>query len=325
MTVVGRFGVNSRFIHTLSQRLLAGLAFSFILCTGSAFADSIVFIGNSFTYAWGSAVRYYRADTVTDLNKQGIGGVPALFKSLATQAGLNYDVYLETQPGSGIDWHLENRRDVLGQRPWDLVVMHGYSTLDPKKPGDATVLISSVRQMAAFLRSRNAEVQLWLMATWPRADQTYDSKGAWYGKPIEAMARDVRAGYDLAAAGTPGIKGIVPVGEAWVRAMQTGLADTNPYDGIDAGKFNLWTYDNYHASTYGSYLEALVLFGSITGRDPRSLGDNECSGFELGLSPKQVGALQQVAFDQLAIAGAVIASPLTSSKQTEPTRCVSSH
>ena len=65
--------------------------------------------------------------------------------------------------------------------------------------------------------------------------------------------------------------------------MQTGVADPNPYDGIEAGKLNLWTYDHYHASTYGYYLEALVVFGTLTGRDPRSLGDNECSGYELGL------------------------------------------
>ena len=82
--------------------------------------------------------------------------------------------------------------------------------------------------------------------------------------------------------------------------MQTGVADPNPYDGIEAGKLNLWTYDHYHASTHGYYLEALVIFGNVTGRDPRSLGDNECSAYELGLSRPEAKALQQVAFDQLA-------------------------
>ena len=48
---------------------------------------SILFIGNSFSFAWGSPVRYYRANTVTDLNHQGTGGVPALFKSFTDQAG----------------------------------------------------------------------------------------------------------------------------------------------------------------------------------------------------------------------------------------------
>ena len=43
-----------------------------------------------------------------------------------------------------------------------------------------------------------------------------------------------------------------------------------------------------------------MVFGALTGRDPRTLGGAECSGFELGLSVPQVKALQQVAFEQLA-------------------------
>lgn len=49
-----------------------------------------------------------------------------------------------------------------------------------------------------------------------------------------------------------------------------------------------------------SYLEALMIFGRLTGRDPRALGDNECSAYELGLSRAEVKGLQQVALDQLA-------------------------
>jgi len=292
-----------------------------LVVSGNSWAASILFIGNSFTFAYGSPVRYYRADSVTDLNGEGQGGVPALFKSFTAQAGLTYDVYLETQPGVGIDWHLEHKLDVIGQRPWDTVVMHGFSTLDPKKPGDPTVLIASVQQMATALRAKNSKVDIRVMATWPRADQTYQPQGAWYGKPIEAMAHDVRDGYNRAAAGSPGI-GVIPVGDAWVRAMHTGVADANPYDGIDAGKVNLWTYDSYHASTYGDYLEALVLFGAITGKDPRALGEFECSGFELGLSAPQVGVLQRVAFDQLAAEGTLRAAQAKPSvKPTSPAKC----
>lgn len=312
-------------LHRTRRSLRWALTLGLLLAAGSATAGSILFIGNSFTYAHGSAVRYYRADTVSDLNGGGQGGVPALFKSFATQAGLAYDVYLETEPGVGIDWHLEHKLDVIGQRPWDTVVMHGFSTLDPKKPGDPGVLIVSVRQMAEFLRTKNSTVDIRVMATWPRADQTYDPKGAWYGKPIEAMDRDVRDGYNRAAAGSAGIK-VVPVGDAWVRAMHQGVADSNPYDGIDAGKINLWTYDNYHASAYGYYLEALVLFGSITGRDPRSLGSNECSGFELGFSATQVGALEQVAFDQLTAEGAGFPGlPPPAAKPSIASKCSLAH
>jgi hypothetical protein len=311
----------TRCIARVALALLLAFATLSILLPASARAVSILFIGNSFTFAYGSPVHYYRPDTVTDLNGQGIGGVPALFKSFTSQAGLKYDVYLETEPGISIDWHVDHKLGVIGQRPWDVVVLQGYSTLDPRKPGDATVITAAVHQMAEFLRIKNPAVDIRLMATWSRADQTYEPAGAWYGKPIETMARDVRAGYDLAAKGTPGIKSVVPVGEAWTRAIHAGVADSNPYDGIDAGKIDLWTYDHYHASSYGYYLEALMLFGNITGRDPRSLGDYECSGFELGLSRKQIAALEQVASDELSAAGSINSSPPKSDKPAEPARC----
>jgi hypothetical protein len=307
--------------RSVRQWFLLGLL---VLPMASAWSGtSILFIGNSFSFAWGSPVRYYRANTVTDLNHLGIGGVPALLKSFTDQAGLDWDVYLETQPGVGIDWHFDNKLSTLGQRPFDKVTMMGFSTMDPKKPGDPTVLIQSAKAMAEYLHSRNPQVDIQLEATFPRADQVYDAKGAWYGKTIEDMVRDVRAGNDKAAAIHPAIKGVVPVGEAWQRAIQTGVADRNPYDGIDAGKVNLWTYDHYHASMYGYYLKALVMFGHFTGRDPRSLGPNECSGFELGFSVAQVLALQQVAFDQLASSRGLQPAPFQPSGKEAPQRCQS--
>jgi hypothetical protein len=67
-----------------------------------------------------------------------------------------------------------------------------------------------------------------------------------------------------------------------------------------------------------------VIFGHLTGRDPRSLGENECSGYELGLSRQEIKALQQVAFDELAAvgAGAVQAAPLVLPKPVPPERCL---
>ena len=285
---------------------------------GSATAISILFIGNSFTFAAGSPVHYYRADTVTDLNGEGIGGVPALFESFSRQAGLDYEVSLETRGGSGLDFHLAEKAAVIGSRGWDTVVMHGYSTLDSAKPRDPAKLIATSARMAALLRQKNPKVEIYLMSTWSRADQVYPTAGAWAGAAIDVMAREVRAAYDKAAA-EAAATGVLPVGEAWTRAIDTGVADANPYDGIDAGKVDLWTYDHYHASTYGSYLEALVIFGGITARDPRSLGAAECSGFELGLSRGQVTALQQVAFDQLAVAGTI--KPAPAAAGATPARC----
>jgi hypothetical protein len=300
-----------------ASTLLTGL----MLAVGALQAQSatkVLFIGNSFTFGDGSPVFFYRSQTVTDLNDEGIGGVPALFKSFTTQAGLNYDVYLETRGGSGFEFHLANKLAVLAKHSWDAVVMQGQSTLDLSKHGDPTKIIATSRQLAEWLRERNPNVNLYLMATWSRADLVYRGTSPWSGKPIETMARDVRAGIDKAAAGAPGIKAVIPVGEAWNRAMETGVADPNPYDGIEAGKVNLWTHDHYHASTHGYYLEALVVFGTLTGRDPRALGDNECSAFELGLSRSQVKALQQVAFDQL---GSAVTAAAPAGTTGNPRRC----
>lgn len=297
--------------------LLAGCLLALAAGTGTA-AESVLFIGNSFTFGAGSAVRFYRNDTVTDLNHEGVGGVPALFKSFADQAGLDYEVTLETRGGTGLDFHLAEKRDLIARR-WDIVVAHGFSTLDAEAPRNPAKLIATSRQLAELMRSKNADVRLYLTATWSRADQVYPQEGAWAGRPIDAMATDIRAAYDEAAAGARAA--VVPVGEAWNRAMRTSIADANPYDGIDAGKLDLWTYDHYHASTHGYYLEALVVFGRVTGRDPRSLGDSECSAFELGLSRPQAQALQQVAFDELAAAGAMAHNAQPSKASGAPQRC----
>lgn len=286
--------------------------------TTRAAGTSLLFIGNSFLFAFGSPARFYRANTVTDLNNEGIGGVPALVKSFTEQAGLDYEIALETRGGSGLDFHLEQKKGVIGRRGWDKVVMHGYSTLDAQKPRDPAKLIATSKEMADFLRARNPKVDIFMMATWTRADQIYPEKGAWTGQPFDVMSRDIRSAYDKAAAGA-GAR-VIPVGEAWTKAMQGGVADANPYDGIEAGKVNLWTYDHYHGSTYGYYLEALVIFGAVTGRDPRSLGDNECSAYELGLSTAEVKKLQQVAFEQLG--SSVTAAPLVLTKAVNPEHCL---
>lgn len=278
----------------------------FILCALAllagaepALAKTILFVGNSFTYGELSPVKTYKADTVTDLNRSGIGGVPALFKAFATQAGLDYDVSLETVPGVGLDYHYAEKRRLLDRR-WDEVVLQSFSTLDQDHAGDPALLVKYAGVFSDMLKMRNPDVKIYLTATWSRADLTYPPRTPWYGKPISQMAKDVDAGYRIAAQKTRGIAAVVPVGLAWNRAMDGGLADPNPYDGISPGKIGLWARDHYHASTYGYYLEALLVFGRVTGRDPLSFGDREASIRELSLDPAIIRKLQQIAHDELA-------------------------
>jgi len=113
------------------------------------------------------------------------------------------------------------------------------------------------------------------------------------------MGKDIAVAYD-AAARNARATGVVPMGLAWNRAMDTGVADDNPYDGIGPGKINLWTNDSYHASAYGYYLEALLVFGRVTGKDPLSLGESETVAEDMGFSKPQTTALQKLAHDELA-------------------------
>lgn len=282
---------------------------------------SILFIGNSFTFGAGSAVHFWRANTVTDLNHEGIGGVPALFKSFATQAGMPYDVYLETRGGSDFAFHLREKRAEITSKKWDVVVAHSYSTLDREHPNDPTNLIATGKELSTVLHAGNPSVEFYVTATWSRPDMTYPDKTPWHGKPIETMGNDVDAAYRRLAKEVAGVKGVNPVGTAFNRAIASGVADPNPYDGIEAGKLDLWTYDHYHASSYGYYLEALVVFGNVTGVDPIALGRNECSGFELGISSPQMTALQQVAHDVLAAAGASLRVPASHKASERESAC----
>ncbi len=90
-------------------------------------AENILFIGNSFTYGYlAPAVQSFRPSTVMDLRGTNIGGVPALFKAFTQEAGLDYNVSLETQPGVNLDYHYDNQLALI-DKPWDYVVMHGQS------------------------------------------------------------------------------------------------------------------------------------------------------------------------------------------------------
>lgn len=286
------------------RSMLCG-AMAIAAASGAARADTILFVGNSFTFGALSPVWKFHNASVTDLNGGGVGGVPALFKTFTSEAGLDYTVSLETVGGKDLQYHLDNRRALIDQA-WDHVVLQSFSTLDAAKPGDPTSLIASSAVMARMFHAKNPKADVRLTATWSRADLTYLTTGHWYGKPIGQMGKDVEAGYDQAAAeanaagGAATIAGVIEVGAAWNRAFDVGFATTNPYDGIAPGKVDLWAYDNYHASSFGYYIEALMVFGAVTGKDPLSLGPRETAAMELGISPVQATAMQQIAHDVLA-------------------------
>jgi hypothetical protein len=257
---------------------------------------TILFVGNSFTFGAESDAMTYRKDSVTDLNGDGMGGVPALFKRFADEAGLRYRVSLETAAGQTLGWHLANKRAVI-DKSWDAVVLQQYSTLDPDKPGDATSTIPAARGLSELLRKRNPRVDISLVATWSRPDLTYPEGKRWSGQGVRQMALDLRKADDKVRALVPSIARVIPVGQAFSCAITRGIADRNPYDGLTAGQVDLWAGDHYHASNHGYYLEALTVFAAVTRADPRKLGRNEKAAHDLGIKPSVAASLQRVAFD----------------------------
>lgn len=257
---------------------------------------SILFIGNSFTFGADSAAMTYDKDSVTDLNRDGMGGVPALFKRFADEEGLHYDVSLETAAGQTLAWHLANRSAVIDRR-WDAVVLQEYSTLSPQRPGDVSDTIPAARALTQLFRLKNSNVDISLVATWSRPDLTYPPGKHWSGQPIERMALDLRKADDEVRSAVPAIARIVPVGQAFNCAVARGIAEPNPYEGVKAGEIDLWANDHYHASAYGYYLEGLTIFAAVTHRDPRILGKNDKVAQDLAIEPEIASELQHIAFE----------------------------
>lgn len=268
-------------------------------------AKQILFIGNSFFHGEFDPTQHYNAANVVDLNNMGYGGVPGIFKQLTVDAGLNYTATIEAVSGQSLQYHYQNKLPQIGSKAFDIVVMADYSTLDQANPGNPTKLYTYSKLLEQYIHGGinphpNPNARVFLMATWARADQIYKTTTSpWYGQTVEKMADDLQNAYLQAAANDPSIEGVIPVGEADARAVTEGIADRNPYDSVTDGFVKVWNIDNYHASAWASYLEALVLFGRITGLDPRTLSPDGAAPKGLGLTSMQASAAATVAWEQL--------------------------
>lgn len=175
----------------------------------------------------------------------------------------------------------------------------------------------------------NAATEIYLQQTWARpnlinapgaatidpatGNATYSGAPApSYFSTLEAMTSDMTTGMLNVADyanddGTSGIKGIIPVGQAFLTAVQAGLATRNMYasDALTDDLIDLWFNDGTHASVAGSYLSALTNFGSITGLDPAMFGAGERAAADLGLSAREALLLQAVASFQLGFRSSV--------------------
>jgi hypothetical protein len=209
---------------------------------------SILFIGNSFTFA--------------DFGKQAqpMGGVPELFARIAQQGGNAPEVKMIAYPSMTLRQHFENGHNELPtirSRKWDYVVLQGQSleaTDAARRPGD---FVEFGKKFAEVIRQNNPATKVVLYETWayPKGHPKYADNFGEQSKMLEQIS----AGYKSLAREIDGAI-VAPVGDAFYEAEN----GAHHYD-LYAAK------DNHHANDTGYTLSALVLVRSIYGELPAKI------------------------------------------------------
>ena len=134
---------------------LALLALAVLAAAAQAAPPSILFVGNSYTFGRVDPVMSYNTANVDDLTRprpdlpdpnftetagtrawepHPWGGVPGIFKQLADQAGVEFDVSLSTRNAATLRGHFLNTanadwdlRGNIAKRKWDIVVLQEQS------------------------------------------------------------------------------------------------------------------------------------------------------------------------------------------------------
>ena len=279
----------------------------------------ILFVGNSFFHGQYQPVLAYNAARVTDEN-YGLpsdnprcettngepviwGGTPGIFKQFTEEAGLNYEVHFEEINAKPLQYHYDYALSVIKQSRWNTVVLQEHSTraLPVRHGGRPDLFSSYATRLEQAVHTASPAARVYLFQTWPRADLCYPPGTPYAGLPLDSMAQELHTSYYALLRQNPHLAGVAPAGDAWLRAIETGVAQRNPY-APESGKIDLWAEDHYHPSNYGAYLNTCVLFGEITGRDPRTLGGTELAAAALGISPAQAMSLQRLAYEQIRVA-----------------------
>jgi len=192
--------------------------------------------------------------------------------------------------------------------------------------GASTATCNTVRAIPQNVNA-NPNAKVYLTETWARPDMVYahqvttpdltsvngspipdgsSTQATLYYQNLAGMTADLRTTIYGEAAADGKFAGVIGVGDAFQLAYDQGLVKTSGFydaNGVFVpntdGVMNLWWDDYLHASKYGSYLDALVQFGTITGLDPRSLGAGEIAARDLGISGANALVLEQVAAQQL--------------------------
>ncbi|MBK1833004.1 SGNH/GDSL hydrolase family protein [Roseibacillus ishigakijimensis] len=221
-------------------------ALSLVLITsGLVSGGEILFIGNSFVHGHDARVQEH-------------GGVPAIFETIAREEGQEVGATMRAVGGKDWRFHLESEetRLLIASRQWDWVVLQNYST-KPTRVGDREAFFREGKELAALIWKTSPQAGIVLYQTWARSPEHGFYRGLLPKFPsFAAMDRELVSGYrelaDRLRAEFPGRRvRRAPVGSAFTKALSSLPAEA------------LYDPDHYHASPAGSYLAALVTYGTI--------------------------------------------------------------
>ncbi|NUZ05858.1 PEP-CTERM sorting domain-containing protein [Piscinibacter koreensis] len=253
--------------------------------------------GNIASRAWDKVVLQEQSDE--PLTKQpGLASNPDYFRAYANK--------IEQFVHQG-NAHSYREREIIG----------GNAAACQAATGASATTCNTVRDVPANPNARGS-TEVFLYETWARPNLinapfttvtdpvtgaisfTTTPAGSFYDS-LEEMTADLHQAYFGVAAANAGFAGVAPVGDAFLRAVQEGIATRDMYapNARTDGLIDLWFDDGTHASVAGSYLSALVLFGQLTGLDPMLLGAAERAARDLGLTAAQALALQRIASGEL--------------------------
>lgn len=167
--------------------------------------------------------------------------LPAMLEALLRSGGWNeVRVASLSQPGFGLEDHWRGgvARAAIREGEWDVIVLQQGPSATEGRPS----LLEYSSRFAEKARDAGARVGLYMV--WPSKARSFDFEG-------------VSESYSMAADSADGL--LFPVGDAWREAWcrDPDLALYGP--------------DAFHPSPVATYLAALVIYGRLTGSDPRGL------------------------------------------------------
>ncbi len=276
---------------------------------------AILFVGNSFLHGRYSPVLHYNAGAIKDENfglprtdpraevaEAGpYGGIPGIFKKFTDEAGVPYDVHIEAVSAKPLEYHHMHALPLIAQPQWDDVVLQDYSSgpLPEARGGKPGRFFKYATLLEQAVHGANPRARVYLYENWPRADMVYPARAPYAGQTVDAVAHDLHDAYAREIAEDGHFAGVLPVGDAWLRTIQTGAAQANPFLTGQEDRMDLWAEDDYHPSVEGAYLAALVVFQQVTGKDARTLGAGEQAATALGIAADDAVKLQRIAFEQV--------------------------